>query len=825
MSDQCVASVVDQPRTLKVLSPNGGETYQVGQPITITWSSTGYGSSSVVSLYLATQNPDGGAASTGLMNIMGLVNDGTETVTIPNTVVAGSNYLIHAEIYDPVTTLWQSDNSDATFKIQGPTTNNCSTTTPSIKVVSPNGGEVYRVGDTVTIKWDYCGGQTSTFTVDGNTSVAIMLDDENNVSTYGEQLIGTTTIGTGSYTWVIPNALGNYSSLNGGNYLIDVKTNVHSVSDIQDFSNNTFTIQGSTTTTCTATSAPYVKIVSPTDGSSYTSGQQLLVKWESCRFLPTDIGSLVIMNSNGTQYPLAINNTLNDGQELITIPTVPTNGVWDLVIKFDGAGYAASDDIHINIQNATTSTCPVSGLPKVTVLSPNGGENYVPGQQITATWKTCKIPANTQMRIDIVMYKPNGNTVTKVLKTSTPNDGTESVTLPTNVSWTQMVYGTNFKIKVRKANTLLPQDQSDNKFTIVSAAPAKVTVILSSTNPPAGTVMVNSTSATNNVEVLKFKIKAENSAVTLRKIPIQVAISSTNVADDVTNVIDSIKLMSSNNVIDSKSGTDGYEFTAGAASSFTGTLCTNTTATADDSCAFQFNNLSSPYNQIASGSTAEFSIVIDFKSQSNYAAGTMITTSFVNADVLQPTNFSVQDVNGDQLPSSQRFGSAIGNTQILRTSGLNVVMGTPAVTSVIELNGNISRVTYNIPLSATSFGGTYYVGQSTQQAAVATGTNAVAYGFNRSTSPAILSTLEGASSTIYSSDATIEGNGYRIDDGTTKHFYMTVDLLTPSVPNSSYRVSLQQVRVFTNGALTTGAMNIDLLPTSSYQTIYQLINN
>jgi hypothetical protein len=110
--------------------------------------------------------------------------------------------------------------------------------------------------------------------------------------------------------------------------------------------------------------------------------------------------------------------------------------------------------------------------------------------------------------------------------------------------------------------------------------------------------------------------------------------------------------MSGTNVVDSKSGTEGYEFTAGAASNFSGTACTDTALAVDDLCSFSFSNLTAPYNAIAAGATAEFSVVIDFKSQANYATGTTVTTAFVNPDVLLAANYSVQDTNGDQLTNA-----------------------------------------------------------------------------------------------------------------------------------------------------------------------------
>jgi peptidoglycan hydrolase-like protein with peptidoglycan-binding domain len=371
-----------------------------------------------------------------------------------------------------------------------------------------------------------------------------------------------------------------------------------------------------------------------------------------------------------------------------------------------------------------------------------------------------------------------------------------------------------------------------------SANGVKSELNLSTTNPASTVVAVSSTAATNNVEVLKFKIKATNSKLTLRKIPVQVTISSGTAADDVTNVINSIKLMSGTNVVDSKSGTEGYEFTAGAASNFSGTACTDTALAVDDLCSFSFSNLTAPYNAIAAGATAEFSVVIDFKSQANYATGTTVTTAFVNPDVLLAANYSVQDTNGDQLTnasSSIRIGSAIGNVMTLRVNGINVVQGTAVISKITDNAGIITSMTYDIPLAVSAFGQTLYVGQAAELAAAASGATTAAKAFSFALQEAAAPTTDlvaaptatAVTSTLSSSDAVIETNGYRLDSGSTQHFTLQVIVSCTAAAcagatTGNYRVHVVTVRSATDGALTSPT-NQTLLPNQSYQTGYQKI--
>ncbi len=266
--------------------------------------------------------------------------------------------------------------------------------------------------------------------------------------------------------------------------------------------------------------------------------------------------------------------------------------------------------------------------------------------------------------------------------------------------------------------------QTGLTFGKFSSSGVKSEITLATGNPAAATIPVSSTNTTSGVELLKFKVKAVNSNLTIRKVPVQITISSGTAGDDLEDVVNTVKLMQGGNVVDTVDGSSGYQFTAGSESTSTsGTACTTGGSAADDLCTFYFSNLSAPYNAVASGATAEYSVVVDLKSQANYDAGTTITASFPNVDVLSSDDYSVQDMNGDQLTdasSSVRVGSAVGETMTLRVNGVNTVMGTPSYSQTTDTNGLVTSVTYTIPVTVTSFGNTLYIGQSAQLATAAT---------------------------------------------------------------------------------------------------------
>ena len=385
--------------------------------------------------------------------------------------------------------------------------------------------------------------------------------------------------------------------------------------------------------------------------------------------------------------------------------------------------------------------------------------------------------------------------------------------------------------------------QTGLAFKKFSSSGLKAEVSLAASNPVATVVAVNNTVATNGVTVLKFKIKATNSSLTLRKVPIQITLAPQTAANDVVNVVNTIKLMRGANTVDTLDGSSGTQFTAGSASTPAGAACANAGGTADDFCSFQFINLSNPDNTIAVGDTAEFSVVVDLKAQSNYTVGATVTAALANADVLLAANFSAQDSNGDQLTNNNsaiRVGSAVGNVMTLRVNGLNLTMGTPTITTFVR-GGNtnptdVVRATYVIPVTATAFGQTLYIGELGQYVAAATGTgasaSAVSFGIQKASAPTTtvnagnLDTNVSVTASAFTCSSAIEGTvgAYRFDSGSSGNCTLTVTLNNASgnaaAATESYRVQLNDVRFFTSNDLTTGPANQTLLPTNSYQTGY-----
>jgi hypothetical protein len=167
-----------------------------------------------------------------------LLKAGTEVGTIKDSVSVGSNgkgsytwpmalgYTTGSDFKVSVQSISQpaiKDLSNNYFTITPGTT----TTTPTITVTSPNGGQTWKRGTTQTITWDYTG-------TPGSTVKIVLLKAGTEVGTIKDS-VSVGSSGKGSYSWTM--ALGYMTGS-------DFKVSVQSISQpaIKDLSNNYFTI-------------------------------------------------------------------------------------------------------------------------------------------------------------------------------------------------------------------------------------------------------------------------------------------------------------------------------------------------------------------------------------------------------------------------------------------------------------------------------------------------------------------------------------------------------------------------------------------------------
>lgn len=371
-----------------------------------------------------------------------------------------------------------------------------------------------------------------------------------------------------------------------------------------------------------------------------------------------------------------------------------------------------------------------------------------------------------------------------------------------NNSWTATLESTRFS-DATGAILTNSQGSISKTFefaTLASAGDVELKVNLSSSNPAAKTVKVSTTSNTNQVELLKFTMKAQGSSMTIDQIPVNFTTNESDLDEVTSNV--TLKI-----------GGNTYNETVSTTSSATTTIL--------------FDDLSLSVSKDATVEAIVYADLNDIET-STFDEGTTLAASIPShlVTTLGANYIDVEDMNGDNLATGDRTGSANGETMTFRSTGVNTVMGTPSYSNTVDTNGNITSVTYNIPVAVTSFGNTLYVGQSASISnSLSSGSNAFGLVFENATAPTTgRDTSVTASVTLSTSNATIESNGFRLDDGVTKNFTISVNLTDPYAYNASFRVRLDQIRTFTEGGLVT-ATSSDLLPEVNFRTDFKLINN
>jgi len=163
-----------QLSSLKITTPNKGEIWELGKSYEIRWISAGRDIISDVTLYLY----KGGTLH---QTIAATSNIGVYIWGIPIDLEAGNDYKIrvvnssHVSFYD---------DSDINFEIKS----------PSLTVVSPNGGEKIEVEKTFQIKWNY-----DSSLVNNYLQLELWRGD------LKYRLINSNiSVGAGSYDWKLP---------------------------------------------------------------------------------------------------------------------------------------------------------------------------------------------------------------------------------------------------------------------------------------------------------------------------------------------------------------------------------------------------------------------------------------------------------------------------------------------------------------------------------------------------------------------------------------------------------------------------------------------
>ena len=318
-----VTGMQSQTPTITVLSPNGGETFTLGNYMPISFTISGVlpvGTPYTVELF--GQNNQGVPIVTGTV----VAADVQRTRVALPLPTGSSTFLIGSHkirvFYSVGNTIVQ-DQSDNNFTITAQ-----NTPASTITVLSPNGGETFNIGGTMNIRFESVGmtGLAYVGLFRGNEFVR----DITNFSSPQD------FIGNKEYNWLIPSDLAT-----GNNYRIHVIKPGGSGTvgqDKVDFSDSHFTIASSITPT-----APTVDLkANNTDGTiTVSQNTPVTLSWTS---------------TNATSCTSAVNwagpRALSGSYILPSTGSITTYSYQ--LTCYNSAGQSATDRVTVTIQNTTT---------------------------------------------------------------------------------------------------------------------------------------------------------------------------------------------------------------------------------------------------------------------------------------------------------------------------------------------------------------------------------------------------------------------------------------------------------------------------------------
>jgi len=405
VSDGVFSIVTTGPASINLKSPNRWVSITAGTTQEITWYWTGGGAVDNIMLEYSIDS-----GQTWLMIVPGTANTGSYFWFVPDT--PSEHCLVRIQVGEGDEVL--SAISEMEFSIVTPST-------PVLRVTSPNGGETWKVGYFYNIAWDTIG-----------TIADVKL--EYSINGGGNwTLIIASTPNTGSYQWTVPNSP-------SADCLIRVTDAAGSATDT---GNESFTIEPASTAT--------LEVTSPNGGESLTIGTTHDITWTSTGMENVESVMIEYSHDNGESWTTVVPGTAHNGTGGSYTWTIPDTPSETCLVRITDL---SSDEGASDVSDAVFSIEPA---PFITVISPNGGEQWQTGTTYAINWTYSGITGN----VVIDLYR--GTSFDCNITTTAVDTGSFDWNIP--ISFTN---ADDYKVLIYQ-NTI--EDYSDNYFAISDQAP------------------------------------------------------------------------------------------------------------------------------------------------------------------------------------------------------------------------------------------------------------------------------------------------------------------------------------------------------------------
>jgi hypothetical protein len=192
-----------------------------------------------------------------------------------------------------------------------------------------------------------------------------------------------------------------------------------------------------------------ISVTAPNGGENWIAGSKYAITWNA-----TGIASNVKIEytiDNGAYWATITSSAANGGSYSWTVPDRPSSNCRVRVSDASDGSPSDTSDTAFTISSAGTT-------PAITVLTPNGGENWEAGSKKTITWTSAGSLSNVKIELST-----NNGTSWSTIIASTPCDG--------SYSWSvRQSQSSSCLVKISDALDGSPSDTSDEAFTIFSSA-------------------------------------------------------------------------------------------------------------------------------------------------------------------------------------------------------------------------------------------------------------------------------------------------------------------------------------------------------------------
>ncbi len=289
---------------------------------------------------------------------------------------------------------------------------------PLLTVTSPNGGEIWNIAENQTITW-------TTENIPSTDLIEIRLSTDSG-ETYSMIQDGTFGMYNGSYTWTVSGDESNTA-------LIQVANTTQSVSDESD---EVFTI---------GAQAQSITVTAPNGQEVLNGNQAFDITWTTIN-IPDNDPISIQLSLNGGDYEEIASGTFGDfaGSYNWTVPDTTSTSTWIKIL-----------DTASEVFDTNNSRFTILENPKISLTSPNGGEQWEVGTSQQIRWDFASFGSGDIVEVSL---STDGGETFDVWLSGNYQNGFVNVEVPDQVTETAVLKVKNLQKEV--------EDISDAPFTI-----------------------------------------------------------------------------------------------------------------------------------------------------------------------------------------------------------------------------------------------------------------------------------------------------------------------------------------------------------------------